>query len=105
MGLGKRGKRIRHELAKAQAFRCCYCQRTFGPKGTPSAATIEYRKPLMDGGTNARSNLAAACRHCNQHRGKQMNRTRQRMAAETQIRTAVPLAETISIEPLAPITS
>ena len=58
----------------------------------------------MDGGTKARENLVAACRHCNQHRGTQMNRARQ-LARAAQIRTAVPLTDTISIEPLLPTTS
>ena len=75
---GKRAKRIRHELAKAQQFLCFYCKRRFGRKGTPLAATIEHITARMDGGTNAKTNLAAACRHCNQLRGRQMNRARQR---------------------------
>lgn len=104
MGFGSRGKRIRHELARTQGFRCHYCKRLFGPKGSPLAATIEHLKALMDGGTNARENLVAACRHCNQHRGTQMNRARQ-ASRRAQTFTAVPLAETISIEPVPPITS
>jgi 5-methylcytosine-specific restriction endonuclease McrA len=74
-------KRLRHELCVAQRNRCCYCGRVFGKKGTPTAATIEHKKARMDGGTNARANLAAACFHCNQHRGAQMNRARQIKAA------------------------
>ena len=104
MGFGSRGKRIRHELAQAQGIKCYYCKRTFGAKGTPLAATIEHRIALMDGGTNARANLVAACLHCNQHRGRQMNAARQSQRA-TQSRTAVPLALTISIDPVSPITS
>jgi 5-methylcytosine-specific restriction endonuclease McrA len=50
-------------------------------EGHPTAATIEHKKARMDGGTNARANLAAACFHCNQHRGAQMNRARQLKAA------------------------
>ncbi len=82
MCFGKRGKRIRHELAKKQGFRCAYCGRLFGARGTPLAATIEHRKAKMDGGTNARENLMAACRHCNQHRGRQMNKARQLARAQ-----------------------
>ena len=78
MSLGKRAKRIRHLLAQQQGFRCIYCQRRFGKKGTPTAATIEHLTAKMDGGTNARENLAAACFHCNQQRGAQMNAARQR---------------------------
>ena len=68
---------------------------------------IEHRKPKMDGGTDARENLAAACLHCNQHRGRQMNHARQMRAKTVQppTVTAVPDTETISIEPLSPITS
>ena len=72
-----RFKRIRHELAKAQNFKCHYCRRQFGRKNSNLGATIEHLKAKMDGGTNARENLVAACRHCNQHRGKQMNAARQ----------------------------
>lgn len=99
--------RKRHKMAIAQKNRCCYCGRTFGKKGTPRAATIEHVKPRSKGGTDARDNLKAACLHCNQHRGKQMNQAQQkRQAAKlAQTRTAVPLAETISIEPVSPITS
>jgi len=32
----------------------------------------------MDGGTDDLSNLAAACFHCNQHRGTQKNQTKQK---------------------------
>jgi hypothetical protein len=35
----------------------------------------------MDGGTDKFSNLALACLHCNQHRGRQMNLARQKKVA------------------------
>jgi 5-methylcytosine-specific restriction endonuclease McrA len=70
-------KRIRHELAQQQQFCCIYCRRPFGRRGTALMATIEHRKPRMEGGTSERANLAAACLHCNQHRGMQMNLARQ----------------------------
>jgi 5-methylcytosine-specific restriction endonuclease McrA len=108
MGFGNRGKRIRHELAEAQRFRCCYCQRRFGAKGTPLAPTIEHLKARMDGGTNARDNLAAACRHCNQHRGSQKNSARQEAqarAAAARTGTLASLAHPTSTEPVLPITS
>ncbi|MBA4765344.1 MAG: HNH endonuclease [Erythrobacter sp.] len=102
----KRWKKLRHELAAAQNFKCCYCKRRFGRKKSGLGATIEHLKPKMCGGTNARDNLAAACLHCNQHRGAQMNTARQRRNnGKAQTLTAVPLAETISIEPVSPITS
>ena len=74
---GRNWKKKRHMLAQKQDFLCCYCKRRFGPKGTPTGATVEHRKAKMDGGTNAIENLAAACLHCNQHRGTQMNKARQ----------------------------
>ncbi|MEM6476636.1 MAG: HNH endonuclease [Pseudomonadota bacterium] len=77
-----RFRRIRHKLAQAQNFTCCYCGRRFGAKGTRFAATIEHLKPKMDGGSNKQDNLAAACLHCNQHRGRQMNEARQRARAK-----------------------
>jgi 5-methylcytosine-specific restriction endonuclease McrA len=99
----KSWKRVRHELAVQQDFRCCYCKQLFTAKHTPRMATIEHVKPRADGGTNRRENLKAACRLCNQHRGRQMNTARQRR--KRQNFTAVPLAETISIDPVSPITS
>lgn len=77
-----RFKRIRHELAKAQNFLCHYCKRRFGRKNSSLGATIEHLKAKMDGGTNARSNLVAACRHYNQLRGTQMNAARQLKAQQ-----------------------
>lgn len=85
-----------------QGFRCIYCKRLFGKRGTRLAATIEHLVAKADGGTNRQDNLAAACRHCNQHRGRQKQMTRLKKG---QTFTAVPLALTISIEPLSPITS
>lgn len=68
---------VRRVLAKRQGGLCCYCRRAFTKKG-PTRATIEHKKALMDGGTDALSNLAAACFHCNQHRGKQKNQAKQK---------------------------
>ena len=68
---------IRHELAKAQGFKCCYCKRTFGKKGRRIGATIEHLVARADGGSNRRENLAAACLHCNQHRGQQKQQSAQ----------------------------
>lgn len=67
----------RHELAKSQGWRCCYCGNLFTKTGTPGAATLEHVKPKMDGGTNARENLAAACFKCNQDLGRRMNMAKQ----------------------------
>ncbi|WP_367276275.1 HNH endonuclease [uncultured Erythrobacter sp.] len=67
---------IRQRFVVEQKHRCCYCGRVFGPKGSLLEATIEHLKPLADGGSNRQENLAAACRHCNQHRGRQMQSSR-----------------------------
>ncbi|WP_081853365.1 HNH endonuclease [Erythrobacter longus] len=98
----KKRRRIRQNLVVKQKHRCCYCVRVFGPKGSPLEATIEHLRPLADGGSSRLKNLAAACRHCNQHRGCQMQASR---LARAYILTAVPLAETISMEPVSPTTS
>lgn len=42
--------------------------------------TIEHRLARMDGGSDKIDNLAAACWHCNQHRGRQKNMTVQKRA-------------------------
>jgi 5-methylcytosine-specific restriction endonuclease McrA len=54
---------------------CLYCRRPFTGEG-PTRPTIEHRKAKMDGGRDHVANLAAACLHCNQHRGRQMERAR-----------------------------
>jgi uncharacterized protein (TIGR02646 family) len=69
---GKRARQVRHRLAQQQKFRCCYCGRRFTGEG-PTRATIEHVKPKRDGGGNNFDNLKAACQHCNQHRGWQIN--------------------------------
>lgn len=76
-----RSRRILARLIHAQGNRCCYCGRPFTTAG-PTRPTLEHRKARMDGGSNRVSNLAAACFHCNQHRGRQMNQARQRAHAE-----------------------
>ncbi|WP_366932468.1 HNH endonuclease [Mesorhizobium sp.] len=68
---------VRRHLVKLQGGRCCYCQRNFTKRG-PTRATIEHRKARMDGGSDDLTNLAAACLHCNQHRGQQKNGARQK---------------------------
>ncbi|RUV00999.1 hypothetical protein EOA79_19595 [Mesorhizobium sp. M1A.F.Ca.IN.020.03.2.1] len=47
--------------------------------------TIEHKVAKMKGGGDDLKNLAAACFHCNQHRGQQMNGARQKaqLAAAT----------------------
>jgi 5-methylcytosine-specific restriction endonuclease McrA len=69
----------RRELHRLQGGKCCYCKREFTKTG-PTRLTLEHKKAKMDGGTDEMSNLAAACHHCNQHRGQQMNGARQRRA-------------------------
>jgi 5-methylcytosine-specific restriction endonuclease McrA len=58
-------------FVKAQEGRCCYCRRPFTNDG-PTIPTIEHKKAKMDGGKDRVANLAAACLHCNRHRGRQM---------------------------------
>jgi 5-methylcytosine-specific restriction endonuclease McrA len=67
---------VRRQLVESQGGKCCYCKRPFTNTGL-RRATIEHKKARMDGGSNELSNLAAACFHCNQHRGHQMNYARQ----------------------------
>jgi 5-methylcytosine-specific restriction endonuclease McrA len=68
---------VRRRLVKVQGGKCCYCQRPFTKRGA-TRATIEHRKALMDGGSDDLNNLAAACFHCNQHRGTQKNQAKQK---------------------------
>lgn len=68
---------------------CCYCTRRFTPDG-PRKATLEHVKAKMDGGTDAVANLKAACWHCNQNRGAQMNQARQRKRKSARAALAPP---------------
>lgn len=77
---GERGRRILARFAAAQNGLCLYCKRAFTVDG-PGRPTIEHRKARMDGGSDRIANLAAACFHCNQHRGKQKLKARQRPRA------------------------
>lgn len=43
-------------------------------------ATVDHVVPRSYGGTNAITNLVAACRECNQQRGKQQNNTFTKLA-------------------------
>ncbi|MEZ5764434.1 MAG: HNH endonuclease signature motif containing protein [Xanthobacteraceae bacterium] len=69
-------QRVRNELVRNQDGKCCYCKRRFTADG-PTRPTIEHKKARMDGGSDKLDNLAAACLHCNQHRGRQMDEARQ----------------------------
>ena len=73
-------RRVLARRIAEQDGRCCYCTRTFTPAG-PRRATLEHRKAKMDGGRDRVANLAAACFHCNQHRGSQKNKARQQAMA------------------------
>ncbi|MBZ9767127.1 HNH endonuclease [Mesorhizobium sp. CA6] len=68
-------RRVLTRLVKSQGGRCCYCNRLFTVFGI-TRPTLEHRKAKMDGGRDSVKNLAAACFHCNQHRGRQMVRDR-----------------------------
>jgi 5-methylcytosine-specific restriction endonuclease McrA len=70
-----RKKRLLARLVAAQDGLCCYCCRPF-TNGGDRRPTIEHKKARMDGGKNHVANLAAACLHCNNHRGRQMVRDR-----------------------------
>ncbi|RUU43090.1 HNH endonuclease [Mesorhizobium sp. M6A.T.Ce.TU.002.03.1.1] len=71
--------KVRSELVEIQGGKCYYCREPFTETG-PKQATLEHKKPKMLGGTNERSNLAAACRKCNQSAGRRMNAAKQRKA-------------------------
>lgn len=73
-------RRVLARRIAEQDGRCCYCRRAFTPDG-PRHATLEHRKAKMDGGRDGVANLAAACFHCNQLRGRQQNQARQRARA------------------------
>lgn len=67
-----RRARVRKQLFRHQRGRCCWCSCQMEMAGDPYAptfATIEHLVPRAHGGTNARTNLALACRHCNLARG------------------------------------
>lgn len=77
MALNSRySRRVLARRIAEQGGCCLYCGRPFTEAG-PTRPTIEHRKPRMDGGRDAVGNLVAACLHCNQHRGRQMYRSRQ----------------------------
>lgn len=61
---------IRHRLAEAQNWRCCYCGVQMGlyQRG-PTQATIEHIIPRSLGGPDRPDNYAIACHACNQARG------------------------------------
>jgi 5-methylcytosine-specific restriction endonuclease McrA len=67
--------RVLARLVAAQQGLCCYCRRPFTDEGD-TCPTIEHKKARMDGGKDRVGNLAAACLHCNSHRGRQMVRDR-----------------------------
>ena len=48
---------------------CCYCKIKFNSNG--HAPELEHIRPLSKGGTNAASNLDAACAQCNRRKGGQ----------------------------------
>ena len=64
-------RRLIARLATSQGGLCCYCKRTLTAAGE-TKATLEHKKAKMDGGKDRVGNFAAACLHCNGHRGRQM---------------------------------
>lgn len=67
---------ILHEtIARVRRTRVChYCgvgiEDTPGRKTHPCKTTIDHKMPLARGGTNEESNLVAACRQCNNCKGR-----------------------------------
>ena len=76
----RRARKLLARLVQAQNGICCYCPRPFTATGD-RRATLEHRKAKADGGSDRVGNLAAACFHCNQHRGKQKQQARLRVRA------------------------
>jgi 5-methylcytosine-specific restriction endonuclease McrA len=61
---------VRTRLAEAQNWKCCYCYCEMN--GIPDhkrSVTIEHVTPKSLGGTDDETNLAAACKRCNNARG------------------------------------
>ena len=75
-------RRLRDRFVKVQNGLCVYCRRPF-TNGGDTQPTIEHKKARMDGGKDHVSNLAAACLHCNAHRGQQMHRVRLKAGQRT----------------------
>lgn len=66
----ERREALRH-LIRAQEGRCAICGEamTAARNEAPTMATIDHVVPLSRGGTDALSNLRAACLSCNTQRG------------------------------------
>lgn len=62
----KRRRAERNEIAQDQDWKCHYCKCQLWE----ATATIEHVIPLSRGGSNHRSNKVAACRPCNEERGR-----------------------------------
>lgn len=61
---------LRHRLAEAQNWRCCYCGvPMIHDRCSPTQATIEHIVPRSLGGPNRPDNYVVACRACNEARG------------------------------------
>jgi 5-methylcytosine-specific restriction endonuclease McrA len=88
MALNSRYKRrLLDRIARGQGDACCYCRRPFTAEG-PTRRTLEHRKPKRDGGPNEVANFAAACLHCNQLRGRQIDVARRRRIEAARLRVA-----------------
>lgn len=61
---------LRHRLAEAQNWRCCYCGVPMVCEPNADAqATIEHVVPRSLGGPDHPDNYVIACKRCNQARG------------------------------------
>ena len=58
---------LRQQVIAASSYRCEYCQTPSQVTGTP--LVMEHILPRSLGGTDERSNLAAACYRCNEFKG------------------------------------
>jgi len=63
MAQGRRqlSKRVRFEVLRRDGFRCKYC----GLAPPDCVLVVDHVVPVARGGTNERTNLAAACHDCN----------------------------------------
>lgn len=66
-------KRIRAKMIAMQGGRCCYCAAEFDDENRwgDRYATIEHIEDRSRGGANVQTNLAMACRECNERAGRE----------------------------------
>ena len=62
----QRRREFKRQLLEQQNWRCAYCGCPLGME----TATIDHVIALSRGGANDRDNLVAACRKCNEDKGR-----------------------------------